>query len=438
MTILNDLGKYRSKRCTTPPITNNEISSSTPITNKILSFEINSLLSPIRTPIENENHILSTDNILFHEGSNLKNIKNNNHGEQMSLIPKTIELRKTNVLNTSQHTFNDVTDSNSMNDTQSQMVFISRNPKHVQVPKNTSLLSNENDLSNIRSEKSLRSTTKDENSSTVIHFDNLKRIKYGELTFETSKILYHEKKNTKVSKECLSKKIKQNLNLKYLKYLQKRKTNKIKKNKSKTKKCYPKSKINNLQRKTKTFHFSLSDLDNTSYTPVMMKSRLWTNKCRNKIEKDSLKLKCNDTWVKNIKNLSADLESSSNDSTEHMIVTTNSSLKLNQPEQDKNINYNVSDTSYISSTIFSKDSVFLHNSKSNNSHQFESIKNKFMNESQNSCDSSYNYKENNSKNNKMTVSFNKIPFENIPETTLKKNLVSIKYFTLIQLKNIKF
>lgn len=433
MTILNDLGQYRSKRCTPPPIVNKKIKSSTPITNKVTSFEINSLLSPIRTPIEDEHHFLSTNKILFREGSYLKNMINNNNGEQISLISKTKELSRADILNTSQHIVDDVqnfnvSDSNNMNDTVSQMFFISRNPKHIQDPNNTTL-SNENDLSYTRSEKSFRSTTKDENISTSIYFDNLKRVKRKELIFETpNKKKFQEKKSTEILKECLSEKIKKNIGLKHFKYLQKIKTRRIKINKNKTKKLYSKSKMNRLQRKKKqTFSdFSISDLDKTSHIPVTMNSSLWTNKFLNKIENDSLKLNCNDTWVKNIKNLSADLESSSNDSTANMIIRTNSSLKLNQLEQDKNMKYsNVLDTTNMNSTMFSKDSVFLSNLKGNNSQSLESIKDKFMNESQDSCDSSYNYKENSSKKNKMTVSFNNILIEDIPDTTFKKNVVSI-------------
>lgn len=427
MTILNDLGPHSNRIYTS--IVNQEIISSTPITNKIFSFEINSTISPIRTPIKNDN-MLSTE--LYFEDYNLKNMKNKTQIDkcegQISSI--SLELSGVNVLNTSQLLFNDVqnydlVDSKNMDDTESQMFFISRNPKHIQFPNDT--LSYENDLSNMGNEESLKSLTKGKNFSISIYFDNLKKVECKESTFTPNK-LSQEEKSTEVSKECLSEKIKKKLSPK----LEATKTHRIKKNKHKTKKFHFKSKMNKSWKRKKKFfsEFSFSDSDKTLHTSVKIKG-LWTNKCRSKIEQDSLKLECNDTWIKNIKNLSADLESPNYNNTENMMIHTNSSLKLNLSKEDKNMKYyNESNISHKSSSIFSNDSIFLPNSN-NKSPQFQSNKYKCMNESQGSCSSSYYFKENYSNNNKITVSFSKILFEDIPETTSKINLVSIKYFTLI-------
>lgn len=82
---------------------NLEIICSTPNSKKVYSFNDSPLLSPIKTPIQEENHNLSTDSFCNRDSVLVQNIPKNNivlDNKQIVAIPKILELSGFEMLNT--------------------------------------------------------------------------------------------------------------------------------------------------------------------------------------------------------------------------------------------------------------------------------------------------------------------------------------------------
>jgi len=140
-----------------------------------------------------------------------KNSINNNYSIQIS--PKTKKRKNDlNIHNTSQQTLHDVdiqntekTDTESLNCSQSQMYFISRDPKYIQTENDISRL-DEHDLSDLWNEKSSNIKTEYTDNNTSVYLENSKCIKY-----EKSSTVDQAGETSYISKQSINKRLQPNL-----------------------------------------------------------------------------------------------------------------------------------------------------------------------------------------------------------------------------------
>lgn len=384
------LGYSTFKNKSVTSINNQEIISSTPIITKtLLNFENNSSqISPIRTPMKNEDHILSTDPFYDLHILNMQRIMQNDiYQNNQQLSADMLEISGFDFLNTSQNT-NITKDSNN---TLESIYYSSRDFKYIQT-ESVNSKSEINYLSNTN-KISLRTETKDNTNNNIssVYFNDLKKIKNIENKYENSSNSSQDKNSILVSKQNLSKKLKNNESCKHLN--QNSLIKKLKRIERNNELTHLESSMSSISEswarlKLSFSDISFSDLDKSIETPIKMKNSRWTNK----IEQNSIKLECNDSWEQNMNNLNMDIDSQ-NYSEDN--ISADSSPKVSNPSnQDKNNKYNMKfSTSHISSLIFSDDSILCTNSINNNSHQFDSIKQEFVKWSQDSFDAS-DYEEN--------------------------------------------
>lgn len=352
--------------------------------------------------------------------SKLKNMSRNicYGNDQILSLPKIPELNGFNVLNMSSETFcdeqnNDVIETKNLSNTQSQICFISRDPKNIQTDYNISKLEM-NNSNNVQSAKYLRKRR-------INISDNLNVLK--KIKNKNDSILNQPERNTPISKKSLSEKIKKNSSFKHIKYfsqtknviqnsLNNIKTTKLKQIKEETKPLST-SNMNESWAKQTFSDISFSDLDEMEQTQITMKNDQY--KYFNKIDQDPITLEHNDTWEKHMHNSYTDMESQSNNSENNNISVNSSNENSKSLTHTK---HNVYNTSSTSSFIFSDDSV-LEPNWSVNSLQSNSNKREFTELSQYSSDSNDDEKSKNQ--NTVTKLFNNIAFKQILYSKSKQN-----------------
>lgn len=380
------LGTKYSKINSTASLLDLEIICSTPNTKKVLSFEVNPLLSPIKTPVNEESQIWPTDS--YYDKNNVLNIQNitpNNivsDNKQIETLPRTLEQSGLDILNTSQQILSsqngDISKINYSNNTQSEIHFISRDPKYCSYDNDISE-SDMSSLSNVYSQESYNKKENECRSTNSVYFEN---------NLKKQSILIKKKKTSVVLKQSLSKKIKKNSS-----YLQKNswlrklitspsidtKTSNLKQIKSNTQKSI----LESVDMAKKTFNdISFYDFDEISQTQKTMKHNQGKNMYHNVTEHDSISVEYSATQD------SCNVESQNNNREEDSISSVNSSPKVySYSENHKMYKSNKSNSSLLT---FSDTSILNSTISSN---KLVSIENKFINWSQDS--SSLNgYKEN--------------------------------------------
>lgn len=422
--IINNIGPNYSHRSNIPFQGNQEIISSTPITEKIPSLMINPLLSPINIPIDDEYSILWTESFFKR---NISNIQNSNESKQISKTLRTLSIN--NNIDSHQTSENiDIAKMEYSNNTQDQMYFISRDPKYVPA-ENESLQTDMNNLSFIRNKDYRKDKTKvNDNNITSEYFNNIKKEKRRKRKCTKQNLSEKLQSNYKKSSKYLKNNLSQKSNKSPSINIKMRKVIKIEHN---TKKSYFESRANESWTRIKQAfsNQSFSDLDKTTQTPITKKSSLWVNKHCNTIEKDSIKLNYNNTQENNLDNYSMNVESveSQNyNSWENSKFSENSSLEVSYSVQTSNVNesnkYNTSNTSQTNSQVFSEDS-FSSLNLTNSSQQLDSIQQDFMKSSVDSSDDN-NY-ENYENHNEVPKLFNNIQFVETPYSISDDNIALV-------------
>lgn len=341
--------------------------------------------------------------------------------DQILSLPKITEL---NVLNMSSETFcdtqnDDIIETKNRSNSQSQMCFISRDPKNIQTDYSNISKLEINNSNNVQSAKYLRKRTNNISDNLNV----LKKIKNKNVS-----IYNQPERNTQISKKSLSEKIKKNSSFKHIKYfpqtknvilnsLHNIKTTKLKQMKQETEALYLTSNMSESWTKQTFSEISFSDLDEIEQTQIIMKKNQY--KYFNKIEQDSITLEHNDTREKHMHNSNTDMKSLSYKSDNISLNFSNENSK-----SLTHIKHNIYNTSNTSSFIFSDDSV-LEANWTVNSQQSDSIKREFTRLSQYSSDSNNDEKSKN--RNMVTKLFNNRAFKQILYSKSKQNktLVSI-------------
>lgn len=339
--------------------------------------------------------------------------------DQILSLPKISELNGFNVLNMSSETFGDVQnddiiETKNISDSQSQICFISRDPKNIQTDNNNISKLEMNNSNNIQSAKYLRKRTNNISGN----FNVLKKIKNKNVS-----IFNQSKRNTPISKKSLSEKIKKKSGFKYIKYfsqpkneilnsLNNIKTKKLKQTKQETRPLHSTSNMNESWTKQTFSDISFSDLDEMEQTQKMKNNQY---KYFNKIEQDPITLERNDTWEKHTHSSNTHMKSQSYKSENNNISVNSTNENSQLSTHTKHIMYN---TSHTSSFIFSDDSV-LESNWTVNSLQSDSINHEFSKLSQYSSDSNNDEKSKNQ--NMATKLFNNIAFKQILYSKSKQN-----------------
>lgn len=340
---------------------------------------------------------------------------------QISSLSKISELNGFNALNTSPQTFcdvqnNEVIETKNVSNSQSQMCFISRDPKNIQTDYNNISMLEMNNSNNVQSEKSLRKRT----NNISDNFNVSKKMNNKNVS-----ILNQSERNILILKKTLSEKIKKNSNFKHINYFSQTKkvissssnnikTSKLKQTKQETKPLYSKSNMNDSLAKQTFSDISFSDLDEMEQSQITMKNNQY--KYFNKIETDPITLEHNDTWEKHMHNSNTDMESQSYKSENNIIISVDSSNENSKSlTRTKHDLYN---TSHTSSFIFSDGSV-LEPNLTVYSLQSDSIEQEFTKWSQDSSDSNNDEKSRNQ--NMVTKLFNNIAFKQILQSKSKQN-----------------
>jgi len=276
-----------------------EIICSTPNTKKVHSFEVNPLISPIKTQ---ENHNLPTDSFCDGDSVLIQNVTKNNivlDNKQIVTLPRILELSGLEILNTSQQTFSSIEDGgiskmNYSNNKQSN-IFISRDPNYFQhenqnySKSNTSLISNvsSQEGSHNREEKKMS----DRNTNSIYFENDFKKVEYKITGLKKRPIPTKKEKSTIVLKQSLSEKLKKNISLKnkWFKSLTSPSVNNNTSNKKQINHNIQKSTSESLTRINETFNDILfSDFDMTSQTQITMKHNPSKNMLHNEIKDSSL------------------------------------------------------------------------------------------------------------------------------------------------------
>ncbi|XP_022162163.1 uncharacterized protein LOC111027950 [Myzus persicae] len=366
---------------------------------------------------------------------NKRNIEKNNifpYNKQRALLPRKLELSGFEILNTTQQILSSVQSEdtqklNYSNNVQSDVYFISRDPKHFQY---NNYISKSNmsscEVSNIASEESYdRKEIKINNTNTTsVYFeDYLKKVEHQVPDLKKPSILFKEKSSTVVIKQSFSGKLKKNTSLfKKNRLVRESKTSpsiNIKtSNPKQTKYNTQKSTSESWTRISETFNeISFSDFDKTSHTETKIKHKQSKNIHHNEIEQDS-SFEYYYTGEKNVN--SWNVESQNNNREQSSILSINSSSKvsneLNNYEDRKIYEGSMSHSSF---PTFSDTSIFSSNSILD-SNKLVSIQQKFISWSQDSSNAIH-YEENYTKQKNGTVIFNNTHSEEI-QFTSKENI----------------
>ncbi|XP_060881554.1 GATA zinc finger domain-containing protein 14-like isoform X2 [Metopolophium dirhodum] len=415
----------------TSPSVNLKIICSTPNTKKVHSFEVTPLISPIKTQIQEQSYNLPTDS--YYDGDcvlNNQNIAKNNifpYNKHILTLPRKLELSGFEILNSSQQTDNseqngDIQKLNYSDSRQSEIYFISRDPKKFQY-KNYISKSNISNLSNVSSEKSYNRKKKKINSrniSSAYFEDNSKKVEFPESDFKKPSIVFTNKSST-VLKQSLSEKIKKNSSLFNKNRLV---SESITSPPINIKTSNPKqTKYNNQQstseswsRISETFNeISFSDFDKTSQTETMTKHNQSKSMHHNEIEQDS-SLKYYDTREKNANSWC--VESQNNNREEDSISSINSSPKVaNEFNNYEDHKIYEPSMSHLSLPTFT-DTISLNSTL--NSDKLVSIQHQSISWSEDSSNAIH-YEENYIKQNNGTVVINNTLSEEI-QFTSKENI----------------
>jgi len=370
---------------------------------------------------------LPTDS--FYDRDSVLNVQN----KQMVTLPKTIELSGLDILYNSQQTLSSEQNGNILKinyskNAQSEIYFISRDPKYFQNENYISEL-NMSSSSNMSSEESHESKEKincSKNTTSVYFEDDLKKLKYKESHLKKSSFI-QKKENTIVIKQSLIEKLKKNSSiLKNNRRVRKSITNTL----NNIKMPNPKKFKYNTQKSTselwtkisETYNdISFSNFDNTSKTQIIMEHDQSKNMHYNVIEQNS-SLEYNDTQERNMNSLNVD--SHNDNKEEYSISSINSSAnifsnKLNHYENPQIYKPSRSNSSW---PTFSDISAFTSNSTFS-SDKLVSVQQKFISWSQDSSNV-IDYEKNYTKQNNGTVVFNNTLSEDIQYTS-KENITMV-------------
>ncbi|KAE9527584.1 hypothetical protein AGLY_012864 [Aphis glycines] len=375
---------------------NLEIICSTPNTKKVYSFNDSPLLSPIKTPIQEENHNLSTDSICNRDSVLIQNISKNNivlDNKQIVAIPKILELSGFEMLNTSQQTLLSIQNGDISNINQSEIQFISGDPNYFQhenynAKLNNSSLNNASKSSQDKSQNRKVKINSNRNTNSIYFKNNFKKVDYKVLDLK-------KEKSTNVIRQSLSEKLKKNILLfkknKWVKKLVTSPSVNINMSNSKQIKYnVKKSTSESWTRINEAFNDILfSDFNGTSQT--VMKHNQSKKMYLNEVEEDS-SLEYYNTGENDVNNWY--VESQNNNREEDSISSINSSTKTSNKLNDYDHKMYESSIFHSSLTIFSDTSVFSSNSTMN-SEKLVSIQQQLISwtqDSSNTIDDEENYK----------------------------------------------
>jgi len=403
------------------PSVNLKIICSTPNTKKVHHFEITPLISPIKTQIQEQSYNLPTDSYYDGDGVlNNQNVAKNNifpYNKQIVTLPRKLEFSGFEIINSSQQTDNseqngDIQKLNYSDSGQSEIYFISRDPKKFQY-KNYISKSNISSLSNVSSEKSYNRKEKKisfRNISSAYFEDYSKNVEFQGSDFKKPSIVFTNK-SSRVLKQSLSEKIKKNSSLfKKNRLVSESITsppiNMKTSNPKKTKYHNQQLTSESWTRISETFsEISFSDFDKTSQTETMTKHSQSKSMHHNEIEQDS-SLEYYDTREKNASTWNVESQNKREDDS---ISSINSSPKvsneLNNHEDSHSSLPTFSDTISLNSTL--------------NSDKIVSIQHQSISWSEDSfnANNAIQYEENYIKQNNGTVVFNNIVSEEIQFTS---------------------
>ncbi|CAH1713842.1 unnamed protein product [Aphis gossypii] len=380
---------------------NLEIICSTPNSKKVYSFNDSPLLSPIKTPIQEENHNLSTDSFCNRDSVLVQNIPKNNivlDNKQIVAIPKILELSGFEMLNTSQQTLLSIQNGDISNINQSEIQFISGDPNYFQhenynAKLNNSSLNNASKSSQDKSHNRKVKINSNRNTNSIYFENNFKKIDYKVLDLK-------KEKSTNVIRQSLSEKLKKNISLikknKWVKKLITSPSMNINiSNPKQIKYNVKKSTSESWTRINEAFNDILfSDFNGTSQTQTVMKHNQSKKMYHNEVEEDS-SLEYYNTGENDVN--SSYVESQNNNREEDSISSINSSTKSSNKLNDYDHKMNELSIFHSSLTIFSDTSVFSSNSTMN-SEKLVSIQQQLISwtqDSSNTIDDEENYKEQN-------------------------------------------
>lgn len=360
-----------------------EIICSTPNTKKVYSFNVSPLLSPIKTPIQKENHNLSTDSFCNRDRVLVQN------------IPKILELSGFEMLNTSQQTLLSIQNGDISKIQQSEIQFISGDLNYFQhknyISKlNNSSLSNASKSSQDKLHNRKVKINSNRNINSICFENNFKKVDYKVLD------LKHEK-NSNVIKQSLSEKLKKNISLfkknKWVKKLIKSPSVNVNmSNQKQIKYNVQKSTSESWTRINETFNDILfSDFNGTSQTQTIMKHNQSKNMYHNEEEDSSLEYY--NTGENNVNSWYVELQN--NNREEDNISSINSSTKSSNKLNDYDHKMYELSIFHSSLPIFSDTSVFSSNSTMN-SEKLVSIQQQLISwtqDSSNTIDNENNYKK---------------------------------------------
>jgi len=375
---------------------------------------------------------LQTDS--YNDGDK-QNIEKNNIfpcNKQIALLPRKLELSGFEILNTTQQTLSsaqneDIQKLNYSNNAQSEIYFISRDPKNVQYENDISK-SNMSSFSNVsRKESYDRTEMKISNTNiTSVYFeDYLKKVEYQVPDLKKPSNLFKEKSSAVEIKQSLREKLKKNSSLfkknRLVKELKTSPSINIKTSNPKQTKYNTQKSTSELRtRISETFNeISFSDFDKTSHTETIIKHTQSKNEHHNEIEQDS-SLEYYDTREKNMNSWNMELQN--NNREQDSISSVNSSPKVSN-ELNNYEDHKIYEPSMSHSSLptFNDTSIFSSNSTLN-SDKLVSIQQKFISWSQDSSNAIH-YEENNTKQKNGSVVFNNTHSE--IQFTSKENITMV-------------
>jgi len=372
----------------------------------VYSFNDSPLLSPIITPIQEENHNLSTDSFCNRDSVLVQNYPKNNivlDNKQIVAIPKILELSGFEMLNTSQQTLLSIQNGDISNINQSEIQFISRDPNYFQHENynakfNNSSLNNASKSSQDKSHNRKVKINSNRNTNSIYFEKNFKKVDYNVLDLK-------KEKSTNVIRQSLSEKLKKNISLfKKNKWVKNVITSpSVNINMSSPKQIKYNVKKSTSESWTRINDILFSDFNGTSQTQTTMEHNQSKKMYHNEVEEDS-SLEYYNTGENNVK--SWYVESQNNNREEDSISSINSSTKSSNKLNYYNHKMYELSIFHSSSTIFSDTSVFSSNSTMN-SEKLVSIQQQLISwtqDSSNTIDDEENYK----KQNNGTVIFNNI------------------------------
>jgi len=354
------------------------------------------------------------------------------YNKQKVTLPRKLEFSEFEILNTTQQTLcsiqnGDIQKLNYSNNSQSEIYFISRDPKHFQCKSNISK-SDIGILSHVSSEDlyNRKEEINNTNTTSISFEDNIKKSEHQVSVLKEPSILFTKKSNTVVTKQSLSEKVKKSSSFfKKNRLLRESKTGssiKIKAaNQRKIKYITQKSSSESQTSTSEIFNeISFSDFNMTSHTETILKQNQSKNMYHNEISQN-LNLEYYDTQENNMNNWNE--ESQNNNREEDSTSSINSSTKvpyeINNYEDNKMYEQSIYNTSL---PTFSDISIFSSNSTLN-SDKLLSIQQKFISWSQDSSNAIH-YEEIYTRQNNGTVVYNNTHSEEI-QFTSKENITMV-------------